>query len=207
MEKAKDYLSFLVDEVHSTVFATVDKNGEPETSIIDLMLYDEDSVYFLTAKGKPFYDRLMDKKVVSISAMKGMNTMSTKAIMMKAKVMNIGRDKLDEIFEKNTYMNEIYTSEESKMALEVFKVYDMEGEYLDMSQQPILRKTFSIGGGNVRKASYHINGDCIGCGKCFEVCSFKAIKKGNPYKIIDNYCFECGNCYSVCPVNAVDKNN
>ena len=207
MENAKDYLSFLVDEVHSTVFATVDKNGEPETSIIDLMLYDEDSLYFLTAKGKPFYDRLMDKNVISISGMKGKDTMSTKAIMMKAKVMNIGKDKLDEIFEKNTYMNEIYTNEESKMALEVFRVYDMEGEYLDMTKKPILRKTFSIGGGNVKKASYHISEKCSGCGKCLYVCSFNAIKKGNPYEIIDNYCFECGNCYNICSINAVEKND
>lgn len=52
---AKEYLQILKNEIHSTVFATLDKNGHPHTRVIDIMLVDNDSLYFITAKGKVFY--------------------------------------------------------------------------------------------------------------------------------------------------------
>ena len=51
-----DYLKLLVDEIHSTTVATIGSDGHPQTRIIDMMYYDEEGVYFLTAKGKAFYD-------------------------------------------------------------------------------------------------------------------------------------------------------
>lgn len=57
-----DYLSFIVNEIHTTVVATVDDEGLPVTAAIDMMDCDENSLYFLTAKGKSFYDRLIKKR-------------------------------------------------------------------------------------------------------------------------------------------------
>ena len=57
-----DYLRFIVDEIHSTVVATVDGDGLPVTCVIDMMYADENGLYFLTAKGKNFYQRLKDKE-------------------------------------------------------------------------------------------------------------------------------------------------
>lgn len=51
-----DYLKFLVEEIHSTTVATIGSDGHPQTRIIDMMYYDADGVYFLTAKGKAFYE-------------------------------------------------------------------------------------------------------------------------------------------------------
>ena len=56
--KATDYLRFIVREIHTTVVATVDEQGLPVTCAIDIMDRDENSLYFLTAKGKSFYERL-----------------------------------------------------------------------------------------------------------------------------------------------------
>ena len=53
MESNK-YLSYLVEEIHTTVVATVDDSGLPVTAAIDMMDADENGVYFLTAKGKGF---------------------------------------------------------------------------------------------------------------------------------------------------------
>ena len=50
-----DYLNYIVNEIHRTIVATVDEEGLPVTCAIDLMDCDEDSLYFLTAKGKAFY--------------------------------------------------------------------------------------------------------------------------------------------------------
>ena len=54
----RDYLSYLVQQIHTTIVATVDEKGLPVTAAIDMMDADENGLYFLTAKGKAFYDRL-----------------------------------------------------------------------------------------------------------------------------------------------------
>ena len=69
--QTKEYLEYIVDHIHSTVFATVDSQGRPVTCAIDLMDYDENSLYFLTAKGKNFYDRLKANENIAFTAMKG----------------------------------------------------------------------------------------------------------------------------------------
>jgi len=54
--ETRDYLSYIVNEIHTTIVATVDKDGLPVTAAIDMMDSDDNSLYFLTAKGKSFYD-------------------------------------------------------------------------------------------------------------------------------------------------------
>ena len=44
-----DYLQLLVDYIHSATLATIGEDGHPQTRIIDMMLWDEQGVYFLTA--------------------------------------------------------------------------------------------------------------------------------------------------------------
>ena len=49
--EAKDYLAYIVNEIHTTIVATVDDEGLPVTASIDMMDSDENSLYFLTARG------------------------------------------------------------------------------------------------------------------------------------------------------------
>ena len=63
--QAIDYLRYIVEQIHSTVFATVDAQGRPVTCAIDMMDCDEDGLYFLTAKGKSFYRRLQENENVA----------------------------------------------------------------------------------------------------------------------------------------------
>lgn len=136
----KEILNILQKEIHSTVFATIDSEGLPQTCVIDIMLADENGLYFLTARGKSFYDRLMDRPFVAISGMKGGDTLSTVAISVRGSVQNIGKERLDEIFAKNPYMAKIYPTAQSRNALEVFQLYKGEGEYFDLSgSRPIVR--------------------------------------------------------------------
>ena len=53
----------------------------------------------------------MEQKYVAISA-----TKDKMAISLRGKIKNIGYEKLDEIFEKNTYMQKIYP-DDTKSAL------------------------------------------------------------------------------------------
>ena len=61
-----DIFNILQKDIHSAVFATLDENGLPQTCVIDLMLADESGLYFLTAKGKSFYDRLTARPFVAL---------------------------------------------------------------------------------------------------------------------------------------------
>ena len=71
------------------------QNGHPQARVIDMMLMDEKGVYFLTAKGKAFYAQLMEQGYIALSAAKGKVSVS-----LRGKIRNIGKEKLDEIFEK-----------------------------------------------------------------------------------------------------------
>ena len=106
--EAKDYLKYIVEEIHSTVFATVDREGRPVTCAIDMMDYDENGLYFLTAKGKRFYERLKENENVAFTAMKGEDTLSCVAVSIHGRAKELGPEKLPELFEKNPYMKSIY---------------------------------------------------------------------------------------------------
>lgn len=199
-------LSALQRDIHSAVFATVDENGLPRTCVIDLMLADENGLYFLTARGKSFYDRLIRKPFVSLTGMKGGDTLSTVAVSVRGAVRNIGKERLGEIFEKNPYMDKIYPTEKSREALAVFQLYRGEGEYFDFSRLPPYRQSFSIGGEALHKTGYRIDpGKCIGCQSCHGVCPQRCISDTVPRRIDDSRCLHCGNCFHVCPAKAVEK--
>ena len=203
--KTAGYLSFIVKEIHTTIVATVDDEGLPVTAAIDMMDSDGNSLYFLTAKGKSFYDRLTKRRFLALTAIKGESTMTSVAISLRGKVRELGYDMIPELFEKNPYMKEIYPSEESRQALTVFQIYEGNGEWFDLSRKPIERSSFSFGGGNQRQEGYMITDACIGCGSCTAVCPQNCIEEGTPFVIDQAHCLHCGNCLTACPAGAVEK--
>jgi len=195
----ENYLKILTDDIHSVTIATIDSEGHPQTRIIDIMLWDNNGIYFLTAKGKLFYEQLIKQKYVSISAVKGKMSIS-----LRGRAKNIGYEKLDEIFDKNTYMKSIYP-ENTRNALEVFCLYEAEGEYFDISiPSEIVRESFVIGKKETSQNGYYIESNCIKCGQCLNVCPQKCIDiEKNNAVINQNHCLHCGNCFEKCSVNAV----
>ena len=202
----EEILHVLQKEIHSTIVGTVDGEGLPVTCVIDMMLSDEDGLYFLTARGKAFYERLMNRGFVAVTGLKGEDTMSSVSVNLRGKVRNIGKERLAEIFEKNPYMAEIYPSEQSREALEVFQIYEASGELFNLSQKPIFRQSFSYGGEKVKEIGYRIIPEkCIGCGICLNVCPQNCIIGDCPKSIDQSHCLHCGNCFRDCPVQAVEK--
>ena len=176
--ETKDYLEYIVNEVHSVIVATVDDDGLPYTCAIDMMDTDGESLYFLTATGKSFCDRLRKTNFLAFTAMKGEDTMSTVAVSVRGRVCELGNEKIPDLFEKNKYMYEIYPTEQSRRALTVFRLFQGSGEWFDLSKKPIERADFTFGGGELKKEGYVIN---------------------------EKHCIRCGNCLRVCPVGAVEK--
>lgn len=205
METEK-YLKYIVEQIHSTVVATVDENGHPVTCAIDMMDYDDEGLYFLTAKGKRFYDRLKKKSYLSLTGMKGNDTMHCVAVSFGGKVREIGADRLEQLFQKNSYMNEIYPDAASRTALTVFQIYEGNGEWFDLSKKPIERASFQLGGAESEKQGYFVTDRCIGCKLCYSKCPQKCIDiSTKPVVIQQSNCLHCGNCFTICPVRAIVK--
>lgn len=65
-----EILRFLQSDIHSAIFATLDHEGLPVTCVIDIMMADENSLYFLTAiylmsprQGKLLSGRFASKEI------------------------------------------------------------------------------------------------------------------------------------------------
>ena len=201
-----DYLKYIVEEIHSAVFATVDGDGRPVTCAIDIMDYDESGLYFLTAKGKNFYSRLKANEDIAFTAMKGKDTLSCVAVSVQGKAREIGPGRLPDLFCKNPYMEKIYPDVKSRSALTVFKIYEGAGEWFDLSKQLIERASFSIGGAREKVTGYFVTDKCIGCKLCYSKCPQKCIDISvKPVRIRQEHCLHCGNCYEICPARAIER--
>ena len=204
--ETKDYLSYISEKIHTTIVATVDDEGLPVTAAIDMMDSDENGLYFLTAKGKGFYDRLKKQGFLALTAVKGETTMTSVAVSVRGKVRELGYDMIPQLFAKNPYMHEIYPTEESMHALTAFQIYEGTGEWFDLSKKPVERLSFSFGGAENTAEGFFITDACIGCGSCLPVCPQNCIISGKiPFIIGQEHCLHCGNCQKICPANAVIK--
>ncbi len=195
-----NYLKVLVEDIHSVTIATVDEMGRPVTRVIDMMLYDDAGVYFLTAKGKAFYEQLMEQKYVSLSAVQG-----KMSIALHGNIRCIGQEKLDAIFEKNVYMQSIYP-QGKREPLQVFQLYEATGQYFDISDPShIVHEDIQIGQSKQDVHGYFVNDNCVGCHACVSVCPQNCIqRKGNQVEIIQSHCLRCGACMQACPHAAID---
>lgn len=196
-----NYLKLLVDEIHSTTVATIGPDGHPQTRIIDMMYYDKEGVYFLTAKGKAFYEQLMEQRYVAVSGSK-----EKTAVSLRGKIRNIGKKNLDSIFARNPYMQKIYPGD-TKDALEVFQFYEAQGEYFDISEPSnIVRDTIIIGNVDLVETGYFVGKDCMGCKLCYSVCPQKCINIYSiPVVIYQSHCLHCGRCAEICPKKCIVK--
>lgn len=195
----KDYLKIL-REIKAVAFATVDDNGLPQARIIDIMLVDDVSLYFITARGKEFYRQLEAQKFVAITGM----TQQEQALSLRGKVKKVDQSLLEKVFEENPFMKDIYPGD-SRFALDVFCLYEGQGEYFDLSVRPIFRDSFTLGEtqSQPKQHGFFITDQCNECGVCASVCPQQCIDEGTPYVIRQQNCLHCGLCEEECPVKAI----
>lgn len=196
----KGYLQILHKDIFSVVIATIAPDGKPQTRIIDIMLVDDDSVYFIAVKDKDFYRQVLEQNFVSITG----TTSNKKAITIRGPVRKAYRQLLENIFEENPYLYDLYPGD-TVSDLEIFQIYKGNGEYLDLSQEPIFRDTFTLGKIQTTINIFNITSNCIRCNDCKNNCPKACIESGTQFVIIQENCIHCGKCLDVCPVNAVEK--
>lgn len=87
----------------------------------------------------------------------------------------------------------------------VFADCDVDAADLHLILKPSVRQRTEFRSGHKASVKKDL---CTGCGKCIELCRFKAIEKGDDnYVVIDPVaCEGCGVCVRFCPSSAIDFN-
>lgn len=190
----------MIREMKDVAFATVDGEGHPQVRIIDVMFVEDEKLYFVTARGKDFYAQLLDKKEIAVT---GLNK-DWQTIRLSGKIKKVDQKLLDRVFEENPAMNSVYPGE-SRYILDVFCLYEGEGEFFDLRKSPIYREAFAFGKDLVNPKGYLITNECVQCGKCLQNCPQQCIIAASKYEIMAKHCLHCGLCYENCPVQAIQR--
>jgi uncharacterized pyridoxamine 5'-phosphate oxidase family protein/NAD-dependent dihydropyrimidine dehydrogenase PreA subunit len=191
----------LLRSIKSVSVATI-SNKSPQNRIMDVMLHEQNSLFFITARGKPVYKQLKKTPIIAISALdKDYNMIRVTGKIRFCKQRKI----VEKIFEKNPILNKIYPNDK-KNILESFQLYKGTGELFELAKHPIKRTRFSFGGEKLFSQRYSINRNCVSCGECVKICPNKAIikLKDDIFSIQTSMCLECGACYEKCPTKAID---
>lgn len=197
----EEYLHIL-RSIKDVALATVDQHDRPQNRIIDVMLIEENRLYFCTARGKDVYQQLMHNPYIAITAM----TPTYQMIRLQGKAKRTSNQTkwIDRIFEYNQSMSQVYPGK-SRYILEAFYVETDFFEFFDLGKEPIYRESLIVAKSKPMEKGFYISDRCIGCGKCLTVCPQSCIHSGNPYKIEQNHCLHCGLCFEKCPKQAIKR--
>lgn len=86
---------------------------------------------------------------------------------------------------------------------------DVDAADLHLLLKPAVRQTQEFSGGKVARVTVD---QCVGCGRCAEVCAFGAVSFDGPangvvartYRVEDIACEGCGVCAHFCPAGAIE---
>lgn len=185
-------------------FATVDSEGAPQIRNISAIHYEENALYFFTARGKNFCRELEEDGRVQILAY----TKYKEMIRLSGKAYAVADEDqkkwTDIIFEEQPYLANVYPGETRNIGI-IFCIDEGEVEYFNLGVNPIFRETYSLGNAPVHQKGYVITDTCIGCGACQSMCPQRCIEEGTPYRIEQEHCLHCGSCFETCPVGAIER--
>ncbi len=102
-----EFLDLIVNSFQSVVFGTVDENGDPFTNVADIELKVEDKLLFSTTYQKAFYQRLKNHPRISITALKGNETLDSIGFTLNGIAKETDIKYLDEIFAQHPEMKQI----------------------------------------------------------------------------------------------------
>lgn len=136
-----EFLTLIVDSFQSVVFGTVDENGDPHTNVADIEVKDHDKLIFATTYQKAFYNRLKNHPRISITGLKGEETLSSVGFTLDGIAEEVDQKYLDKIFAQRPEMQQISANHsERRSILRPFAITPISGSIYDLRQQPIFQK-------------------------------------------------------------------
>ncbi|MDE7050262.1 MAG: hypothetical protein K2O75_05255 [Lactobacillus sp.] len=141
----QEFLDFAVNQIHNVDVATT-HHGEPSAQVCDLLLNKNGKLYIATSSQNPFFRDLINQPKVIVNGYKGNGTMDSCGFSIKGIIKNVDHQYIDEIFEKNAYLNEIYADniEVAKEDLRVLEITPQSAGYLDHRTTPIFIRKFKF---------------------------------------------------------------
>ncbi len=129
-----EFLDLIPSAFQSVVFGTI-ANGRPYTNVADIELCLDGKLYFATTYQKSFYQRLHSLPYVSITALKGEETMSSVGFTLNGTVKEVDLSYLDKIYDQHPEMLEINkTDSERRELLRPFEITPTDGFVYDLRQ-------------------------------------------------------------------------
>ncbi len=211
-----------VEKIGCLSFTTLD-GSTPHSRIVHVCGYDDEGLYFLTMTVKPFYRQLSASGIVALCGIypagrpTGKNAVGQPAfepgftLRITGEAREVSQETIRAKAEAGHPMFRYFLEDQARYpATRLFCIRNGKGEIFDYDfemvnrDHKLLRTRFSFGGETHNEPGGRITDDCIACGECEKVCTFKAIEPGEPYRILGERCDECGSCYLVCPQNAIE---
>jgi len=195
-------------------------HGEVHTRSAHFNGFDEDGLYFRTMANKPYARQLRETGKLTVWGITnsylsddGGNPLFPPSLSLRL-IGDVRAVPPEVIIEKARLNQRLQTAAQDigkypAMANGNFRMFRAKGELFDADfemqfrDHKVLRTRFAFGGASFNPAGVRITDQCIECGVCKEVCSFKAIHEGTPYACIPERCDDCGSCLGVCPVGAI----
>ncbi len=205
MEKT-ELSEILQKDVSRAAASVADEQGMPWSVILDLVMAEDQRLYFAAAKGTVLHTSLQTNPHLAVTIAADRGQTEFQAVSIRGTVKNMGTERLDMLFDRNPVLQKIYQKPKSRRILEVFCIYRGEGEYLELKEGILNRKRFSFGGEEIKNRGYQIDEKrCIGCQGCRSICPVSCISNTFPRTIDRNRCIQCGNCFQICLRRAVEK--
>lgn len=211
-----------LEAVGVLTFSTI-HNGEVHSRIAHLNGFDETGIYFRTMWNKPFGRQLRESKKVTICGIDDTKVLGHDQdgvpefppgyfIRLIGEVVHLEEQEVRELAVDNKELQLAVYDMDKYFAMKEgnFKIVKGKGEIYNHDfdclhrDHKLLRERFAFGGMTYNKVGPTITDKCIECGACFNKCTFKAIEKGSPYKVVSERCDDCGSCIMACPVDAIE---
>lgn len=210
-------------KIGSVAMTTLDEETM-HSRIISICGSDDQGIYFLTMNVKPFYRQLKKNPQLALcgiyptSQKTGKNAAGQPTwppgftLRITGQAREIPENELKKKAAAGDEIHKYILEDAARYpAIRSFCIHKGKGEIFDFDfeleyrDHKVLRTRFAFGGEIFNTAGARINPDeCIACGECFEVCTFKAIVPGEPYHVDGTRCDECGSCFQVCPQEAIE---
>lgn len=141
-----EFLQLIPDAFQSVVFGTVDAAGNPRTNVADIELKADDRLIFATSYQKPFYQRLKGHPQISLTALRGDETLNSVGFDLIGIASEVGAKYLDQIFQQHPEMQQIsgHNHSERRALLRAFAIKPLRGSIYDLRQDPIFQQRLTF---------------------------------------------------------------
>lgn len=212
-----------LEEVGVLTFSTI-YNDEVHSRVAHCNGFDDEGIYFRTMINKPYARQLIKTGKLTICGCTDTRILGhdydgtpqfppSYFIRLIGEVKQVPEDVIRGKAKTNKGLVTAANDMDKYPAMKEgnFVMFKAKGEIFDVDfdgvnrDHKLLRTRFEFGGATFNLAGPIITDKCIECGACKEVCTFKAIKEGNPYEVISQKCDDCGSCLLVCQVDAIEE--